>query len=221
MKITIWSDFACPFCYMGETLLQKELESAGLLAGTDTEKTDKELSLEFKAYQLDPLAPVTPEVTMEKNFMTQHDLTAEEAQSQMSRIEKMASRAGLEYNLAGVKVCNTFDAHRLLKYAETKMTPDALLRFVLSIFKANFTDNLQLSDHAVLMRLAVDAGLDESEVKEVLQSDRYTEEVRTDEAEAEKLDLEYIPYLRFDNEKVLQGVLSPGMIRKAIQADMV
>lgn len=215
MKITIWSDFACPFCYLGETLLRQVVDESGrrlsLSGGDDA------VEVEFRAYELDPKAPREPAVNMEEHFVTAHGVTDEQAREQIALITKMGSRAGLDYRLEGMKVCSTLDAHRLLKYAIAQGDTEQVLRLNYSLFKANFTDNLLLSDHDVLCRIAEDCGYDGGAVRELLSGDEYKEAVRADEAEADAFDLEFVPYMRFSDGTVLQGVLSKGKLRAVLR----
>ena len=157
MKITIWSDFACPFCYIGETQLENVLRDKGMIR---EDGSLEGVELCFRAYELDPAAPKVPKATMAEHFASSHDLTEAEALSQMDRITRMASRVGLEYNLAGVQVCSTFDAHRLMKYAIAEGDPAMALRLQFALFEANFKQCLCLADREVLEDIAARAGLD-------------------------------------------------------------
>lgn len=212
MKITIWSDFQCPFCYIGEKMLEDELGSMELT---------EPVVVEYKSYELDPEAPVVPRETMTEHFMGGHEMTAPQAEERMAKITRMAADVGLTYNLAGVQVCNTLDAHRLMKYAAGKLTPGRLKRLNFSLFKANFEDNLRLSDHEVLASLAVQVGLQRDEVLEMLGGDAYAEAVRKDEAEIDaRPDFEFVPYMLLANGAVLQGVLKPRNLRQWLTGAM-
>ena len=212
MKIIIWGDFACPFCYLEETLLEQVAAEV---------KPDVEVYLEFRAYELDPEAPAVPTETMLQHFMRSHDLSQEAAEEQMARIVKMAARAGLKYNLEGVQVCSTMDAHRLMKMAAEKLDQQGLVKLNFSLFKANFIDNLRLSDHAVLTELGAAAGLDRTEVEQMLESDRYKDLVRRNETDLDsREDMEYIPYMLISgHDAPLQGVISKGAFRKALEPE--
>ena len=193
MKIRIWADFACPFCYMGETQLKKIITENGL---------EDSVELEYKAYELDPEAPVVPVESMKDHFASSHDITPDEAEKEMEHIAKMASRQNLTYNMEGVKVCSTFDAHRLVKYAKDNLDDGKVVELCFKLFKANFTENLALSDRETLARIGSEAGLDSEKVLDMLAGDSYKEAVRADEAEAERRDLEYIPYLLLEDGSV-------------------
>lgn len=208
MDIKIWGDFACPFCYIGETQLEKVIEELG---------KKEDVRIRFMAYQLDPEAPVIPVESMTQHFMTGHDQTEEEAKKQMERITKMAARVGLEYNLADAQVCNTFDAHRLMKYAQDSASSEEVMKLNFKLFHANFVENLRLSDRGVLLAIAEMCGLDRNSVEVVLESEMYGDQVKAEAKELEeKGDFEFVPYMVFGEGTVLQGVISVGAMKKAL-----
>ena len=208
MEIKIWADFACPYSYMGEKQLMDIIDKQGL--------TDK-VKIQFLSYQLDPNAPAIPTETMTQHFMDGHQYTAEQTQHLMERITKMAARLGLDYKLATTPVCSTFDAHRLMEYAQAGYSQDIAVKFNFALFHANFIENLRLSDHKVLLSIAEKCGLDTVGVKAVLESDQYAEQVHKEEQEVDqKKDFDLIPYMVFDDTTVLQGVISPGAMKKAL-----
>lgn len=208
LEIKIWADFACPYSYMGEKQLMDIIEKQCM--------TDK-VSLQFLAYQLDPKAPVVPVETMTQHFMDGHKFTAEETEHLMERITRMASRVGLDYRLATTQVCSTYDAHRLLEYAQDSASQATVIKLNFALFHANFIENLRLSDHEVLLSIAQKCGLHSEEVKAVLDSDRYGDQVRAEEKELdERKDFDLIPYMLFNDTTVLQGVISPGAMKKAL-----
>ena len=199
MKILIWSDFQCPFCYMGEKMLENVLNSIEL---------SEPVEIEYKSYQLDPSAPRVPVESMTEHFMSDHGMDTAAAEARMEKITRMASSIGLKYNLSGVKVCNTMDAHRLMKFGAERLSPGKLKKLNFSLFKANFEDNLLLSDPNVLAEIAVTVGLERDEVLRMLQTDAYVEAVRRDQDEIDaRTDFEFVPYMLLDNGSVLQGVM--------------
>lgn len=209
MEIKIWADYACPYCYMGEKQLVDVIEKQGL--------TDK-VKIRFLSYQLDPNAPAIPVETMTQHFMSGHEYTEEQSLHLMERITKMASRVGLDYKLATVQVCSTFDAHRLMEYAQNCGTSqEKVIELNFAIFHANFIENLRLSDHEVLLSIAEKCGFDTSEVKSVLESDKYADRVHAEEQEVDsRKDFDLVPYMVFNDDIVLQGVISAGAMKKAL-----
>ncbi|MDE5849708.1 MAG: DsbA family oxidoreductase [Muribaculaceae bacterium] len=211
MEIKIWADFACPYSYMGEKQLMDIIEKQGI--------TDK-VKIRFLSYQLDPNAPAVPVETMTQHFMDGHKFTAEETAHLMERITKMASRVGLDYKLATTQVCSTFDAHRLMEYAQATCTQETAIKLNFALFHANFIENLRLSDHSVLLSIAENCGLDSAAVRTVLESDEYGEQVKAEEKEVDaRPDFDLIPYMVFDDTTVLQGVISPGAMKKALAGE--
>ena len=208
MNIKIWADYACPYSYMGEKQLMDIIEKLGL--------SDK-VKIQFLSYQLDPNAPVIPVETMTQHFMDGHAYTAEQTQHLMEKITKMAARVGLDYHLATTQVCNTFDAHRLMEYVQATSSQATAIKFNFALFHANFTENLRMSDHNVLMSIAEKCGLDCAAVKAVLESDEYAAQVKAEEEEVDqRKDFDLIPYMLFDKTTVLQGVITPGEMKKAL-----
>ncbi len=209
MEIKIWADFACPYSYIGEKQLWDIIEKEGL---------EDKVNIRFLTYQLDPAAPDVPTETMTQHFMDGHQYTLEQSQHLMERITAMAARVGLDYRLATTQVCNTFDAHRLMEYAQTGVVSQAtVIKLNFALFHANFIENLRLSDKNVLLSIAMKCGLDEADVRKVLESDQYADQVKAEEQEVDRrTDFDLIPYMVFNDSTVLQGVISPGAMKKAL-----
>ena len=209
--ISIWADYACPYSYIGEKQLMDIIEEQGL--------TDK-VNIRFLSYQLDPNAPVVPTETMTQHFMDGHKFTAEETAHLMTRITKMAARAGLDYKLASTQVCSTFDAHRLMEYAQSTSSQQTAIKLNFALFHANFVENLRLSDHQVLLSIAEKCGLNTKDVQQVLDSNQYADRVKAEEEEVDaKKDFDLIPYMVFNGSTVLQGIISPGEMKSALGFD--
>lgn len=200
MRIQIWSDFQCPFCYMGEKKLEKVLGSIVLT---------EPIELEYRAYELNPEAPVKPVETMTDHFMAGHEMTRQEAEARMEKISRMASEVGLDYRLADVKVCNTLDAHRLMKYSAERLNPGKLKKLNFSLFKAVFEEGKLISDRQLLAAEAEKVGLSGEEVMRMLEGDSFIDAVRKDEEEIDaREDFEFVPFMLMDNGTVKQGVVS-------------
>ena len=208
MEIKIWADFACPYSYIGETQLMEIIKQHG-----DSDN----VNIRFLSYQLDPNAPVIPTESMTQHFMDGHKFTLEQTEHLMERITAMAARVGLDYKLATTQVCSTFDAHRLMEYAQENTSKETAIKLNFALFHANFIENLRLSDHDVLLSIAGKCGLDTTAVKNILESDAYGEQVKAEENEIDqRKDFDLIPYMLFNNSTALQGVISPGAMKKAL-----
>lgn len=183
MKISYWSDYACPFCYIGETRLKKALQELNLA----------DYALEMKAFQLDTHAPQKSTGTTLDRAATKYGLSKAETARQIEAVSQMGQAEGLTINYADTPFTNTMDAHRLTKYAAGK---DPLIADQLAekLYEAYFAENRELADSDVLMEKAVESGLSEAETRELLASDRYRMEVLADEQAAVANGVHAVPF---------------------------
>lgn len=202
MKIEIWSDYACPFCYIGEKRLARAIVEVG----------DKNITVEFKSFELDPYADKKVTSTTPERFAEKYGLSLEAATERIEQISLMGRREGIDFRYATTRYTNTFDALRLTKFAQDKRHDEIIIK----LFDAYFTKNLELSDHAVLKKIAAECGLDSAEVEEVLSSERYAEEVRDDEREATQLGIHAVPYFVVGGKYGLSGAQPSELLKRAI-----
>ena len=194
MKIEMWSDFVCPFCYMGIRHLDIALKELHLTGSVD---------VDFKSYQLNPEMPGYTGEGMKALLSRKYDISLDEAEVNLREIAQRAEKAGLYYNFDIMKPTNTLDAHRLTKYARTH-GKDRLLAE--KIFNAYFEKGELISDHGKLLALAEDAGLSKSGAHEVLITpDAYKDEVMQDIALAEDHNIESVPYFLINDKHVIPG----------------
>lgn len=196
MNIVYWSDFACPYCYIGETRLKKaiaELNEEGLL--------QEPVTLQMRAFRLDPSAETIPESNTVTRFAKKYRMSPMLAAHQVEKISTLGQREGLEFNYADTRFANTADAHRLTKLAYSKgnETADKVIE---ALFKAYFADNLLLSDRSVLTDIGVKAGIDEKEISDMLDSYSYKQELIEDEKEAYKKGVTGVPYFEINGKQV-------------------
>ncbi len=208
MNITIWSDFACPYCYIGETRLEKAIEELGM---TDSVKID------YRAFELDPTAAKEVTGPTSERFARKYGLSVPQANQQIEEISSLGRELGIDFKYASTLYSNTFDAHRLMKLAEFKYDYATVQKLNQLLFDAYFTKNLVLADHKVLESVAKEAGMDEKEVKEVLQSDRYADEVRYDEREAQMRGVRGVPYMVFNGEFAVPGAMTIDGMKSALE----
>ena len=183
MKIIYWSDYACPYCYIGETHLKTAIRELGW---------EEEISVEMKAFELDPNASRTYTGTTVDRFAGKYGLTKEKAAERIDGISEMGRQAGLDFRYAETRYTNTFDAHRLTKLARSR-SKSLADRLSERLYHAYFADGLELADHEVLTRIAAEEGMDTKEVREFLKSDRFADEVRLDEREAQNYGVSGVP----------------------------
>lgn len=211
ITIDIWSDFACPYCYIGETRLANAIENLGL--------TDK-VKIVYHAYELDPSAPTEPASATEHRFAYKYRLTPEQARYQIEQISQLGRDLGIDFRYATTRYSNTRDAHRLMKLAEDRYSDDTVAELNRLLFDAYFTKNEVLSDFKVLTAIATQAGIDGADVAEVLGSDKYGHEVLADEFAAEKHGIRGVPYMIFNDNVSIPGATSTEVLEDLLKREV-
>ena len=211
LKIVYWSDYACPYCYIGEARLKKAVRELGI---------EEQVEIETRAFELDPTAPKEVETVTLDRFAQKYRLSEEEAQEQIDHISQLGRDEGIDFRYATTLYTNTRDALRLTKLAQAK--GDAALTRRLSdlLFDAYFTRNEKLAEHGVLLRIAREAGLDEAEAKAVLESDKYDDEVRFDEREAMMYGVHGVPFFVINGKFTIPGALSVRAFKGTLERAM-
>ena len=205
MKIDIWSDYACPYCYIGERQLEKALESF----------SDKEnIDISYKSFELDPNASYEVTTNTKDRVAKKYGYTSEQAQQMIDNVTRYAKSVGLDYNYDTVRYTNTFDAHRIAKYAETKGKG---LEMTENLFYAYFIENKEMSDHKALTDIAIELGLDKLEVEDVLKNNKFSEDVRRDEHEASILGIHAVPFFLINEKYSLSGAQPPEAFERVIE----
>ncbi|MBQ9003143.1 MAG: DsbA family oxidoreductase [Eggerthellaceae bacterium] len=192
MKVTYWSDYACPYCYIGETRLRRAIAACGL---------EGEVKVEMKAFELNPDAPYEVVGPTIDRFAAKYGLSEEAARERIEAISQTGRDEGIEFNYATTLNTNMFDAHRLTKLAHALDNT----RFEQLCYEAYFVKNEVMADHGVLRRLAAEAGLPEVDVDRVLGSDEYGADVRSDEREAHAMGVHAVPFFVVDDKYAISG----------------
>jgi predicted DsbA family dithiol-disulfide isomerase len=193
MKVEIWSDVVCPFCYIGKRSFEDAL-------GRFEHRDDVEV--QWRSFQLDPTMPRSVEGGLDQLLARKYGRSLEEAQAMNARVTDMAAGVGLEYHLERARPGNTRDAHRVLHLARDRGRESELLERLLHGY---FGEGERLSDHPTLVRLATEAGLDAAEVEEVLAGDAYAEAVEAEGDEAHDLGLGGVPAFVLDRRLLVSG----------------
>ena len=190
MKVEYWSDFVCPYCYIGKTRMKKAIAQLGL---------EGQVTLEMKAFELDKDAPAEPTQTTYERYVERFG--EEGAAEQVEKTNAAARGEGLEFNYGTTLNSNTFDAHRLAKLARSKGND----KLVDLLYDAHFANNEVLADHAVLRRLALEAGLEAEDVDRVLGSQEYSWAVRSEEDFVSSNGLTAVPFFLVDGQFPIPG----------------
>lgn len=206
MKIEIWSDIMCPFCYIGKRHLEAALAAF----------PDEEVKIEWKSFQLDPDIIPQPNKNVYEYLAERKGMTVEASKQMHEAVVARAAEAGLEYHFEKAVVSNSFDAHRLIQLAKTKGLGDAMEE---TFFKAYFTDGRNLNDHATLMELCVETGLNALDVKEVLEDEEiFAQAVRSDIVEAQQIGVRGVPFFVFDRKYAISGAQPVEHFEETIRA---
>src|SRR5699024_1079633 len=205
MKIEIWSDYTCPFCYIGKRNLESALED---FTGRDR------VELEFKSYQLDTNA----EKYAGQDFyesMAKKFGSVEQAKQMTESITEQAKAVGLEFKFDTMKPTNTFDAHRLNKLAQTYDKDKELAERLL---KANFTDSEDIGNIETLAQLAEEVGIDKREALETLQDESvFHEAVLTDISEAKEFGITGVPFFILNRKYAISGAQPKETFMQALE----
>ena len=205
MKVEMWMDFVCPYCYLGKAKFAKALENF----------SDKEnVEIIYKSFELDPNASKVYHGSMSELLSKEYGMSMEEIQENNERLTAEAKVLGLVYNLEKTIPVNTLYAHKLLQYSK-EIGKDAELVSV--IFKAYFTDGKNISDIDTLAEISKEVGLEEEVVREILNSDKYTNRVKEEEKEAQDIGVDVVPFFLINKRHVVAGEQSAETIRKALE----
>lgn len=184
LPIHIWSDIACPWCYVGKRRLQAALSRF--------EHRDA-VSITWHAFELDPAAPPTVDTSVgyASRLAKKYGVPVAQAETMIQRMTDTAKADGLDFRFDIIKPGNTFDAHRVLHLALERGKQDAVKERFL---RAYMTEGMAIGDTSVLNQLAAEAGLDVDEVASVLASDTYAHAIRADEQQAREIGITGVPF---------------------------
>ena len=193
MKVEIWSDVVCPWCYLGKHRFEEAL--------AQFEHRDQ-VEIIWRSYQLDPNAPRTSGETLNEMLAKKYGMNIKQAAANHDRLTALGAEAGLEYHFERAKPGNTFDAHRLIHLAASKgLQNDVKER----LMRAYFTDGAAIGDSETLVEIVAEAGIDADEARAVLASDAYADDVRADERRARALGIHGVPFFALDEQYGVSG----------------
>jgi len=193
LKVQIWSDITCPFCYIGKRRIE------GALAQFEHKDA---VEIEWKSFQLDANFVASPEDNTIDHLAEKYHKSREWAQETVDNMTQNAKNAGLDFHFEKAILANSYNAHRLLHLAKKYDLGDELKEL---LFKAYLTDGKNIDDLATLSALAQEAGLNKEEIDAVLHSDDYGDAVKNDIATAQKIGVQGVPFFVFDNKYAVSG----------------
>ncbi|OHV35530.1 disulfide bond formation protein DsbA [Parafrankia soli] len=193
MKVEVWSDIVCPWCYIGKRRLEKAL--------TRYERAD-EVEVIWRSFQLDPTQPRGENIPTSEMLARKYGVTPPEAKAMNDRVSALAAEEGLTYHLDRAVTANTFDAHRLIHFAAAHNLAGATQE---RLMRATLTDGAAVDDTDTLVRLATEAGLPADRTREVLDGDAHADDVHDDIRQARALGISGVPFYAVDRTYGISG----------------
>lgn len=202
MKVEIWSDVVCPWCYVGKRRFEAAVRE--LVPDAD---------VHWRAFELDPRAPVTTDLSLTQMLSKKYGMSEDKARQMQANITSTGALDGIEFHFEHAKTGNTFSAHVLIQWAQEQGFGTAVKeRFM----KAYFTDGEAISDVDVLLKMVGELGLDAEAGRLALQDERWATRVREDELMARQLGISGVPFFVFDGKYGVSGAQPVEVLKQVI-----
>src|SRR5438067_137819 len=205
MNVEIWSDIACPWCYIGKRRFEAALARF--------EHRD-EVEVTWRSFELDPTAPPEREGERAARLAEKYGITVERAREMEREMTETAASEGLDFRFDRARSGATFDAHRVVHFAGEHRLQDAMKERLLSAY---FSEGELMSDRDTLVRLAVEVGLPEDDVRQMLAGDRFADEVRDDERTAAGFGISAVPTFVVDRSLRASGAHPPDALLQLLR----
>ncbi len=193
MKVEIWSDINCPFCYIGKRKFENALN--------EFDKKEN-VKVVWRSFQLDPEMKPVPGQSVHQYLANRKGVTVEKGKEMNAFMTGIAGEVGLEYNFDNATINNTRDAHRLLHLAARHGVQNEVKEL---LFAAYYTHGKNIGDTETLVQIGKSAGLNAEEIRTMLQSNAYQQEVQQDQYEAQQLGINGVPFFVFNNKYGVSG----------------
>ena len=205
MKIDIWSDVRCPFCYIGKRKLEAGLEKF--------EFKDK-VEIIWHSFQLDPSLKNQPGKNVYDYLAEKKGQSRQWSVQMHEQVKQSAKQVGLTFNFDDAVIANSFDAHRLIQLAKSHQLGDAAEE---RLFKAHFTEGKNIGDYNTLIELGIDIGLEKAVIEQMLASNMFAAEVRNDENIAQSIGIRGVPFFVFNEQYSISGAQPEDVFLKTLQ----
>jgi predicted DsbA family dithiol-disulfide isomerase len=209
IKIEIWSDIVCPFCYVGKKKIQQVIEKLNI---------EDEVQIIWRSYQLDPDLPSEKAYPSLEYLMKKKNISAEQMQGMNEYLKQQGLQYGIDFQLDKSMVFNTFNAHRLLQWAKEFNKSSELKE---AFMKAYFTDGIDLSNPENLISAVGKVGLDTQKAEEVLNSNDYSEAVENDIYQSKTISLRGVPHFLFNDKFFISGAQEDLVFENAIKGELL
>ena len=205
MKVDIWSDVRCPFCYIGKRKFETALAQF---------EHQEQVEVEWHSFELDPNAETIPGANPAEHLADKYGRPLEWAEEMQANVTQTAAEVGLTFNLDKSVVANSFDAHRLIQLAKTEGLGDEIEE---QLFIAHFTDGKNIADHQTLVEIGLSIGLGELTIRTMLDGTDFTDEVRYDEQTAQNIGVRGVPFFVLNQKLGVSGAQAPETFLSALQ----
>jgi protein disulfide-isomerase len=206
MKIEIWSDIMCPFCYIGKRHLEAAMQKF----------PDQSFEIEWKSFQLDPEIEPQPNKNVYEYLAERKGFSLQQSVEMHAGVVERAAEVGLDYRFDRAVIANSLTAHRMIQLAKTKGLGDTLEEL---FFKAYFTEGKDLNNRDTLMQIGVEAGLNSLDIKEVLDDEQlFLANVYADIQEAQQIGVRGVPFFVFDRKYAISGAQPIDSFVETIEA---
>jgi predicted DsbA family dithiol-disulfide isomerase len=205
MRVDIWSDLVCPWCYLGKRRFDKALSSLS---------PDTSIEVVHRSFQLDPSLPVGQSLPVRDMLMRKYRLTPRQVEDMDLRMTQTAVAEGLDFHLEGTVTGNTAAAHQLVHLAADHGLQDTMIE---RLYRAYFVEQASIFDHDALVVLADGTGVDPAEAAAALRDERYAAAVARDLDAARRLGITGVPFFVIDGRLGVSGAQSPDVFLAALQ----
>ena len=205
MKVEVWSDYVCPFCYIGKRQLEKAIKDSGY---------EGQIEVEMKSFLLDPTTPVDADEPVISSLAKKYRMSEDEAKNMTNNVAIRAKEVDLDYDFDKMKTANTVAAHRLSKWAETKgKGPEMSER----LLKAYFLEGEAIGKNDVLLKFVKEIGLDVTEATDILNGEQFKDNVEKDIYDAQQLGVRGVPFFVVDNKYGISGAQPQELFEQTIE----
>ncbi|XVU26554.1 DsbA family oxidoreductase [Actinoplanes sp. CA-054009] len=202
--IDIWSDVVCPFCYLGHAVLTEAVEQ---------HPHGSAVQIRYHSFQLNPGFEAGRAVLADDYLAANYGMPKAQIEASHAQLAARGAASGLDYRFEKAQMVNTLDAHRIIHLAKAHGQESAMVE---RLFRAEFTDGLDLADHGVLADLAAELGLDRAEAAETLSAKGYEKDIRADLTRARELGISGVPFFVFDDKRAVSGAQPVELFHRAL-----
>lgn len=203
VTVDVWSDVMCPFCYIGDTILQEAIDAF-----------DHDVQVRYHSFQLMPDLHAGDVTSMVEVLEKHHGLSRAQVEAMHQQVTDRAADVGLEFRMDRSVPANTRTAHRLIHYASEHRRQHEMVQ---RLFAAHFTEGRDVGDAQVLVALAAEVGLDVEQARSAIESDAHDDAVSADVAMAQKIGVNGVPFFVFDGAYALSGAQPVEAFRQALE----